>query len=125
MYYWLLIGVLTKRENFHIFIDIKDSCGSDKRQKLRRYLCSRLGDFDMRLIKDIQATKSDQVELVQLADLLIGSLMHANSRRKSSPARDALVLLTQQLSRYTLKTSTTLGESKFNLFHWCPDWGKQ
>jgi hypothetical protein len=120
MYYYLLNGVLSKRETFHIFIDIKDSCGSIHRQNLKKIICNKLLDFDMCLIKDIQATKSDQVELVQLADLLIGCLMHANDNRKPSPARDNLVELVKKLSRYSLKTSTTLGESKFNLFHWCP-----
>lgn len=129
MYYQLLNDFFTSMQNpFHIFLDYKDTCGSAKRQKLRDvFNCSNHDFIGTRLNygDGIQAVHSHEVELVQLADLLVGCIMHANRGGEPSPARDSLVAFVEQISRQSLKKNTFKTEAKFNLFHWCPNWGKQ
>jgi Protein of unknown function (DUF3800) len=122
MYYYLLNGLLNKQERFHIFLDIKDTQGSKHRSSLRTALCNTHYDFDTSLIRDIQAVHSQEVELVQLTDLLVGCLMYANRPvgEQVSEAKNSLVAMVKAKSRYALVSSTPLGECKFNVFRWQP-----
>jgi hypothetical protein len=121
MYYYLLDGHIHNQALFHIFLDIKDTCGSQRRDKLKQVLCNANHDFNMDLIRDIQAVHSHEVELIQLTDLLLGAVMaHNRSNPPESLAKQALIEHIQKRSGITLKKSTPRGELKFNLFHWQP-----
>jgi hypothetical protein len=121
MYYFLLERHIHNQGFFHIFLDIKDTCGSQRREKLKHVLCNANHDFQIDLIRDIQAVHSHEVELIQLTDLFIGAIMaHNRPNPPNSLAKQALIEHIQHRSGYTLKQSTPLGEAKFNLFHWRP-----
>ncbi len=121
MYYYLLERHIHNQGRFHIFLDIKDTCGAKRRDKLKAILSNTHYDFNQTLIRDIQAVHSHEVELIQLTDVLIGAIMaHNRPNSPESVAKQALVQHIQQRSGYNLKHSTPLGEAKFNLFHWRP-----
>jgi hypothetical protein len=119
MYYLLLNHHIHNQGRFHIFLDIKDTCGSQRRDELKKVLSNANYDFNEALIQDIQAVHSHEVELIQLTDLLLGAVMaHNRPNPPESLAKQKLIEHIQKRSGYMLKHSTPLGELKFNLFHW-------
>jgi hypothetical protein len=123
MYYLLIDALINNQNQFHVFLDIKDTSGVERRRRLREVICNTHHDFDSSLIRDIQAIRSDEVELVQLTDLLIGAIMSTNNVQQpcESTAKIKIINTIKSKSRYNLTLSTPRGERKFNLFHWQPE----
>ncbi|BAP87341.1 putative uncharacterized protein [Burkholderiales bacterium GJ-E10] len=91
MWYLLLNRLIAPEERYRIFLDIKDTRGVAKVEKLHDVLCNANYDFDRSVIQSIQLVHSHEVALLQLADLLIGALGYAHRGLDGSPAKSALV----------------------------------
>lgn len=120
MYFTALSVIITPDDRFRIYLDIKDTRSAAKMRKLHEVLSNNIHDFDQTVIERIQTVRSHEVELLQLADLLIGAVQHAGRGPLQRSAKDRLVKLVQGRSRNTLLNSTPLAETKFNLFVWEP-----
>ncbi len=120
MYYSMLKVIITPNDRFRIYIDIKDTRSADKMRKLHDVLCNTIYDFDHSVIERVQTVRSHEVELLQLADLLIGAVQSANRNNGGSQAKQQVVELIRQRSGYGLDRSTLLTEKKFNIFRWRP-----
>ncbi len=118
IYFDLLKAIFNPNSKYRIYIDIKDTNGGAKIKKLHKVLCNKYYDFDREKIEKIQIVKSDEVVLVQLADLLIGALSYANRKLSTSSAKTSLVEKIKELSGYGLQKSTLVQEDKFNIFIW-------
>ncbi len=120
MYYRLLQPVIRTDSRYRIYLDIKDTKSSVKIAKLHDVLCNANRDFDRRVIEKIQTVRSHEVELLQLADLLIGAIGYKH--RGLSGNAGKLKVLQRILTRsgFSLERSTILGEMKFNFFIWSP-----
>jgi len=106
--------------SYRIYLDIKDTRSGRKIEKLHQVLCNKNYDFSRDIISKVQAVRSDEVEILQVADLLIGSLSYINRGLNTSRAKLKLIKKIQDLSGYNLQASTLLKENKFNLFFWTP-----
>lgn len=120
MYFSMLKVIITPDDRFRIYVDIKDTRSADKMRKLHEVLCNNIYDFDQNIIERVQTVRSHEVELLQLADLLIGAVQHAGRGPLSDSAKDTVVRRVQQRSRYGLVKSTLLTEKKLNIFVWRP-----
>lgn len=120
MYFELLKVIINPYNNFNIYLDIKDTLSANKIMKLQEVLSNNLYDFNRSIIKQIQTVRSHEVELVQLADFLIGIVAYANRKLETSPAKSNLVKHMREKTGYTLTRSTLLGEDKTNIFCWRP-----
>lgn len=118
MYFDLLKVLFSPVDEYRIYLDIKDTRSSDKIAKLHEVLCNSMYDFEQKIITRIQIIRSHEVEQVQLADLLIGTVSYANRHLDTNKAKLALVERTQQRSHYGLTKTTLLREDKVNLFRW-------
>lgn len=118
MYFSMIKTILEPTEEYNIYIDIKDTLGEEKRTKLQEVLCNSFYDFSRNIIKKIQPIRSNESSIVQITDLLIGSLAYLNRDLSSSQSKLRLIELIQKRSNYTLKQSTLYRESKINLFYW-------
>jgi hypothetical protein len=118
MYFDLLKVVIEPESRYHIYLDLKDTQGKAKVRKLHEVLAHAHYDFSREIIERIQTVRSHEVELLQLADLLIGAVSYANRGLSSSTAKTALVEHVRRRSRYSLTQTTLLRESKVNLFCW-------
>lgn len=117
--WFLLLNKLIRFENsYRIFIDIKDTQGAGKVEKLHEILCNARYDFSQDVISSIEQVQSDHVPLLQLADLLIGALSYAHRGLQSSQAKKALVSHIQGRSGLNLLEGSPLNEQKFNLLVW-------
>lgn len=118
MYFSMLKGVITPDDKFRIYLDIKDTRSAERTRKLHEVLCNSIYDFDKNLVERLQTVRSHEIELLQLADLLIGAVQHAGRGPLGQSAKDQLVRRVQERSRYGLVKSTLLTEKKFNIFVW-------
>lgn len=118
MYFDMLKIIISPDASYHIYIDIKDTKSAKKAKKLHDVLCYNQYDFSRTIIKKLQTVRSHEIEIMQLADLLIGVISYANRGLFSSTAKNTLVERFRNRSGYRLTHSTLYREEKVNLFLW-------
>jgi hypothetical protein len=118
MYYRLIEQILRPDSEYFVYLDIKDTLGSKKVQSLHKYLCNGHYDFNQQIVRRIQLVRSHEVQLLQLADVMIGALAYFHRNLESSPAKLAILQKIRERSGYRLICSTLPSEQKFNLFLW-------
>jgi hypothetical protein len=118
MYFDMLKVMLTPHEHYRVFIDIKDTRGAAKVRKLHEVLCDNIYDFSREIIGQVQQIRSHEVQIMQIADLLIGAVSYANRGLSGNAGKDALVARIKKRSNYSLVKTTLLRENKMNLVRW-------
>jgi hypothetical protein len=118
MFFDLLKVLFDPRCRYRIYLDIKDTRSADKVAKLHDVLCNNLYDFEREIIERVQNVHSHEIELLQLADLLIGAVSYANRGLTGNAGKEALVARIRERSGYVLTQTTLLREEKTNLFVW-------
>lgn len=118
MYFDMLKIILDPNARYRIYIDIKDTRGGAKIAKLHEVLCNNIYDFSRQIIETLQIVRSNEVEILQMADLLIGAVSYANRNLTTSSAKLALVQRVRERSGYSLTRTTLFREDKVNLFVW-------
>lgn len=118
MYFDMLKTIFAPADEYKVYLDIKDTLGGRKVKKLHNVLCNDCYDFSHKIISSIQLVRSNEIEQLQLADLLIGIVMSANRYVICSEAKQKLVSRMKQRSGYCLTKTTLYKESKVNLLKW-------
>jgi len=121
MYFDMLKVIFSPEAHYRIYLDIKDTRSAAKVAKLHEVLCNNMYDFKRQIIERVQAVRSHEVELLQIADLLIGAVSYVNRNISTSDVKLALVVRMQKRSQYELTRTTLLLEKKVNLFRWHPE----
>lgn len=121
MYFNLLKVIWQKGDMYKVYIDLKDTNGARKIEKLHEVLCNNSYDFEKEMIQGIQLIRSHESCLMQLADLISGAISYINRCLGSSQAKLELVDHIKRLSGYSLTRTTYLTDKHFNLFVWDPD----
>lgn len=117
-YFNLLKVLLQPGDCYNIYLDIKDTQGEKKVRKLHDYLCNSRYDFDRKMIQRVQQVRSHELELVALADLLIGAISYVHRDLNGSEPKLSIIDKIRKLSGYSLLKSTLYREEKFNIFVW-------
>jgi len=120
MFFQLLSPLIDPKKRYLVSLDYKDTQGARRISKLRDVLCNNFYDFDRHIIDQIVLVKSHQVELMQVADLLIGALSYQFRGLTTNAGKLRLIDRIRQRSGYRLTSTTLLREDKFNLFVWRP-----
>lgn len=118
MWWLLLTRMIDDQHVFRIFVDIKDTHSNEKLSKVHEVLCNTHYDFNNDRIESIEAVRSHDVLLVQMADVLAGVLSHHFRGIQGSEAKQALIRDVMERSGLSLTRSTPPGARKFNLFVW-------
>ena len=118
MYFEMLKVILSPTAQFRIYLDIKDTRGAAKIAKLHEVLCNKFYDFSRAIVERVQTVRSHEIEILQLADLLIGAIAYINRGRSGNAGKEALVARMKERSHYALTLTTLLREDKVNLFRW-------
>lgn len=123
MYFLMLNAIFDRGNNYDVYVDIKDTHSYEKCQNLLT-ICRRSNwDFQHEMIRKIQPIRSEESQILQLADILIGAVTYANRLEVtpyalSSKAKLDIIHKIRQRSGYKLIMSTYLSEKKMNIFRW-------
>jgi len=123
MYFLLLDPIIDPLEEYRIFIDIKDTQGGPKIWKLHEVLCNNKYDFKHEVIKDVKQIRSQESEVLQIADLFNGALsyVHRNLYNRPGSNKGKNVIIEHLREKgINLQLSTKRSEEKFNVFIWVP-----
>lgn len=124
MYYLLLQYVFKPPHAYNVYLDIKDTLGSEKVNRLHDVLCNRIYDFDHQTIRRVQQIRSHESPILQMADLLIGAVGYENRDLSGSAAKLQLIDdLKVRLGDQILTRTSSFGSEKFNLLCWLPNGG--
>lgn len=118
MCFTLLEPIIDPTQHYSIYLDIKDTRSELKRSKLEGVLRNAKYDGSGDIVRKVQQIRSNESELMQITDLLLGAVAYANRGLAQSPAKLAIVDRLQRLARLTLKSTTWMREPKFNLLIW-------
>jgi hypothetical protein len=122
MYFDMLKVILSPKHKYEIFIDIKDTHSHQKAQTLKNVCSNSMYDFSQSIIQKLQPIRSDEIQIMQLVDILIGAVCYKNrifpKDFKCSQAKLDIIETIMRRSNYKLTQSTLLKEEKFNLFVW-------
>lgn len=117
MYFQLLRRLIDDQNNYFVYLDIKDSRSAAKRDTLHNVLCNNQYDFNRKFLKSIQHVRSHEIQLLQLADVLIGAVSYCNRGLEQSQTKGNLIRRIQSRAHLTTFSKSNYSE-KFNLFHW-------
>lgn len=118
MYFDMLKTIFAPNSSYNIYIDIKDTIGSKRVEKLHEVLCNSQYDFSRDVIQKVQQVRSDEVELITLADFFTGAISYLYRGLTTSEAKLLIIQEIRNKTGYTLDRSTLYKEDKFNLFKW-------
>lgn len=121
MYFNMLKVLFSPDSKYNVYLDIKDTRGGNKVAKLHEILCNNMYDFSKDIIQKVQIMRSNESELLQLADMLIGAIVYANNNSAENPGKLAIVQRMRDRSGYLLTKSTLYREKKVNLLIWTPE----
>lgn len=120
IYYLLLKEMMSIEQKYSIYCDIKDTKGDEKTKILKDVLNHTLYDFYDETVKRIQLVRSDQIQIMQLVDLLIGAISYKNRALSTSQSKLELIDYIEERSGRPLSYTTPRSEDTFNLFRWVP-----
>jgi Protein of unknown function (DUF3800) len=120
MYFSLLNKILGPTNKYNIYIDIKDTRGRQRLKLLNEVLCDNVHDFTSEMIEHIQNVHSGELELMPVADLLLGAVAYRHRGKTGSPEKVTVVDLIERLHGRSLLDATSLFEQKLNLFLFSP-----
>ena len=100
------------------YLDIKDTKSQEKVDKLCEVLRSNHYDYKQEIIKKVQNIRSEEVELLQVTDLLIGALGYLHRGLKGNQGKMDLIARIQKRSGYSLMKNTLFQEKKINILIW-------
>ncbi|WP_129628741.1 DUF3800 domain-containing protein [Candidatus Oscillochloris fontis] len=123
MYFTMLNVIIDPGLHYRIYLDIKDTRSTDKVQHLHTVLSNKNYDFSRTIIERIQNVRSNEVKILQVADLFIGAVSYANRHLSDNAGKVAIVERIRERSKYTLTRSTFPRENKVNIFIWKPNRG--
>ena len=123
IYYLLLKEIVSIDDEYCIYMDIKDTNGGIKVKKLREVLNNLLYAFYNDVVKNIQLVRSDEIEIIQLSDILIGAVSYVNrDLNNKDNAKSKIINLIMEKTGQSLKYTTTpkVFHNKFDVFRWKP-----
>lgn len=117
IYYLMISQILSPDNKYNVYLDIKDTNSSKKLKVLKSAISHKTkNDY---IINRIQVIRSEEVEIMQLTDILIGSLTYFNRNfTDGSKTKREIIELIRGHSGSTLEYSSLLRDDKFNIFYW-------
>lgn len=118
MYFDMLKVIINPEDRYRIYLDIKDTRGGIKIEKLHEFLSNAKYDFSREIIERVQIVRSHEIEILQIADILIGAISYLSRHLSGNEGKEAIIARIKERSGYSLELTTLLRESKMNIFKW-------
>jgi hypothetical protein len=118
MIFYLLRFNLDKKDNYRVYIDLKDTRGRSRLKKINEVFENFMEGSNFRHFQHIQ---SHDNLFIQLSDFLIGAVAYksrlsANDITEPSSSKLEFIEYLENAAGYTLDEGTPLYETKFNIF---------
>jgi Protein of unknown function (DUF3800) len=120
MYFDMLKTIISPTARYRIYIDIKDTWGGQRVEHLHKVISHSMYDFSREIVERVQIVRSDEFELMQIADLLIGAVGYSARGLHGNRGKFRIVEFIRKQTGYSLTRSTLMREEKFNLLRWAP-----
>ena len=120
MYFYLLRNILSNKNQYYIYLDMKDTRSQRKIDTLKDVLCNNVYDFEQLMIRRIQNIRSYESDLLQLSDFLLGGVSYRCRNLNTNQAKQTIIRRICDMSGFDLLRSTPPWEEKFNLFFFSP-----
>ena len=124
MYFDMIKYIFSPQDCYEVYIDIKDTHSHSKAEKLREVCSNNIYDFSGKVVRRVQPIRSDEVQIMQIVDILIGAMAYQNRvfepDFKKSKTKLELIDMIKDKTGYKLTKTTLLKEEKFNIFMWDP-----
>ncbi len=118
MFYLLLHLFLKDGNEYNLYLDLKDSTSNEKVLELKRIL--NIANSDGFVIKNAQQVRSHEVELMQVTDMLIGSLAYLHRGLNSNQGKmNVLSLIEKTIGKRPI-FSSRISDEKYNVLVWRP-----
>lgn len=122
MYFNMLKVIFSPRDNYEVYIDIKDTNSTQRAKKLHDVCCNDMYDFSHRIIHRIQPIRSHEVQIMQITDILLGAVAYINREFEvgfeKSNTKLELIEKIRYRCNYKLTKTTLYKEEKMNIFIW-------
>lgn len=118
MYYIMLKKLINREHSLNIYLDYKDTNGSQKIKGLNQFLNYKLQSEQGKNINKIQLIRSHENQIMQLTDLIIGALSYHHRGLESSSAKIDLINTIEEFA--VINTSSNYSNEKFNILIWSP-----
>lgn len=120
IYFRMIEFIFIHDYTYNVYLDIKDHNSFRKCQKLHEISCNNIYDFDHIKIKKVQPIRSNETQIIQLTDILIGAVCNYNryNGKTKNIAKKEIINLIMQHTNSNLETNSYLSNRKFNLFFW-------
>lgn len=118
MYFSLLNKILSPSSPSEIYLDIKDTRSRIKVRHLQDVLCNDQYDFTGEAVRRIQQARSHELELMQLADFLLGCVVYYHRGLTGNEAKVDVSKRTHALAPNGISITSYLSNLKFNVFVW-------
>ncbi len=130
MYFVMLNQIWDPDSSYNVYLDIKDTQGYEKVKLLEHISRTKQYDYTGSMILKLQQIRSHESEVLQITDLLIGTLGYIHRSLETSNAKLELIRnvkshLHDMNRSYSLLRSTYLKESKFNMLVWEPSFNNE
>ena len=119
MNYYLFNKIINRGYTYRIFLDKRDTKGKENLNKLKEIICNSKYDFSMDTIESIEDINSNNNDLIQLTDLLIGALTYYHRGLTTSPAK--MEIIRKLSSIFNISETSPWEAAKFNLLIWTPN----
>ncbi len=123
MFYLLLNKVVNREDSkskYNLYLDIKDTKSNIKVQELKRIL-NIASVEDAFSVSSAQQIRSHEVELMQLADVIIGALSYTHRLLNSNEGKKKVIeVIKSSIGETEMLTSSPKDEDKFNVLVWRP-----
>lgn len=119
MFYYTLRDFLKVNNEYRIYLDYMDTLGGEKTKKLCEVLQSRT---HWELSANATIVQSDEVQLIQVCDLLIGAVAYKNRNdiSKTSEIKNKFISYIEDKLNSSLTDATPPWENQFNIFRFNP-----
>jgi hypothetical protein len=118
MFYVLLSKIIKEDSEYNLYLDIKDTRSNLKVLELQRIL--NIASVQDIAIEKAQQIRSHEVELMQLADILIGALSYKHRALEENEGKKKVIEVIENSIGKQMLDSSSVNEDKFNVLVWRP-----
>ena len=118
MFYILLNFIIKSDAEYNLYFDIKDTRSHKKVLELRRIL--NIANTEAAPIIKAQQIRSDEVELLQVADILIGALSYKHRALDQNEGKLKIIDFIENSAGKDLLITSAVEENKSNILVWHP-----